>query len=184
LFARRIAELTVESTPVKLSGAPYRLSDTQPFLWRRMITPAAKTIFNVVPCYNPFEARFADYLDRCDDIERFAALAEWFTYFHVQYLSRNGALKLYYPDFVAVQVTAQSHVHWIIETKGREFDDTDAKAAHMRRWCEEVSRESVEVWRYLKVSQTTFEDFLRGGNLRSFQALLDWHNPQGWLLSA
>ena len=93
-------------------------------------------------------------------------------------------MKLYYPDFVAVQTTLAGFIYWIVETKGREFDDTDTKAAHMQRWCDEISRETGESWRYLKIPQTTFEDFLRGGNLRRFQALLDWHTPQGRLLSA
>ncbi len=178
LFAREIGRLTVEATPVKLQGEPYRLSDTPRFTWRRMALSAQKTIFNLVACYNPFEAEFATFLDSCDDIARFAALAEWFTQFHVQYLSGTGAVRLYYPDFVAVQKTSGETVHWIIETKGREFDDTDAKARHMTRWCEEVSRETGVTWRYLKVSQLLFQDFAARGATRSFQALLDWKNPQ------
>jgi type III restriction enzyme len=178
LFARAIGQLTVEATPVKLQGEPYRLSDTPRFTWRRMALPAQKTIFNLVACYNPFEAEFAAFLDTCDDIERFAVLAEWFTQFHVQYLSGTGAVRLYYPDFVTVQKAAAGPVHWIIETKGREFDDTDAKANHMTRWCEEVSRETGETWRYLKVPQPLFEDFSARGPTRSFQSLLDWKHPQ------
>jgi type III restriction enzyme len=178
LFARAIGQLTVEATPVKLHDEPYRLSDTPRFTWRRMALPAQKTIFNLVACYNPFEVEFAAFLDTCDDIERFAALAEWFTQFHVQYLSGTGAVRLYYPDFVTVQVTPSVPVHWIVETKGREFDDTDAKAKHMTRWCEEVSQKTGETWRYLKVSQTVFQDFVAKGPTRSFQALLDWRHPQ------
>jgi type III restriction enzyme len=178
LFARRIGALTVEATPVKLQGEPYRLSETPRFTWRRLALSAQKTIFNLVACYNPFEAEFASFLDSCDDIERFAALAEWFTRFHVQYLSGTGAVRLYYPDFVAVQIKQSGPIYWILETKGREFDDTDAKARHMTRWCEEVSRESGETWRYLKVPQTLFQDFVAKGSTRSFQALLDWKHPQ------
>jgi type III restriction enzyme len=96
----------------------------------------------------------------------------------VQYLSGTGAVRLYYPDFVTVQKAAAGPVHWIIETKGREFDDTDAKANHMTRWCEEVSRETGETWRYLKVPQPLFEDFSAKGPTRSFQSLLDWKHPQ------
>jgi hypothetical protein len=48
----------------------------------------------------------------------------------------------------------------------------------MTRWCEEVSRESGETWRYLKVPQTLFQDFVAKGSTRSFQALLDWKHPQ------
>jgi type III restriction enzyme len=178
LFARVIGQLTVEATPVKLQGEPYKLSDTPKFTWRRMAVTAQKTIFNVVACYNPFEAEFGLFLDRCDDIERFASLAEWFTQFHVQYLSGTGAVRLYYPDFVAVQSTKNGPVHWIIETKGREFDDTDAKARHMVRWCEEVCHGTGETWRYLKISQTAFQDFIGKGSTRSFQSLLEWKQPQ------
>lgn len=181
LFSRAIGQLTVEATPVKLQGDPYRLSETPKFTWRRMTIEASKTIFNVVACYNSFEAEFALFLDRCDDIERFSALAEWFTQFHVQYLSGTGAVRLYYPDFVAVQSTPAGLVHWITETKGREFDDTDAKAAHMARWCEEVSWETGETWRYLKIAQATFQDFIAKGSTRSYQSLLDWRHPQAGL---
>jgi len=182
LFAREIGRLTVEATPVKLQGEPYRLSDTRPFTWRRMALPASKTIFNLVACYNPCEAEFAAFLDSCDDIERFAALAEWFTEFHVQYLSGTGAIRLYYPDFVCVQLTDGGPVNWIIETKGREFDDTDAKTRHMERWCKEVGRETGESWRYLKVSQGVFQDFSAKGLTRSFDALIEWRDPQRKLL--
>jgi type III restriction enzyme len=147
-----------------------------------MALPASKTIFNLVACYNPFEAEFAAFLDSCDDIERFAALAEWFTEFHVQYLSGTGAIRLYYPDFVCVQLTDGGPVNWIIETKGREFDDTDAKTGHMERWCKEVGRETGESWRYLKVSQGVFQDFSAKGPTRSFDALIEWRDPQRKLL--
>jgi type III restriction enzyme len=181
LFSRMIGQLTIEATPVKLQGEPYKLSDTPKFLWRRMAVTAQKTIFNVVACYNPFEAEFGVSLDGCGDIECFSALAEWFTYFHVQYLSGTGTVRLYYPDFVAIQKTKVGMVNWIIETKGREFDDTDAKAVHMVRWCAEVSKETGETWRYVKVAQTFFEEFVAKGPTRSFQSLLDWKHPQGIL---
>lgn len=178
LFSRQIGVLTTEAQPVKLVGEPYLLSDTAKFLWRRMVVPANRTIFNRVACYNDFEARFAEFLDGCEDIDRFAALAEWFTEFHVQYLSKAGAIRLYYPDFVAVQTTKDGPVNWIIETKGREFEDTDTKAAHMHRWCEGVSRETAQQWRYIKVSQVLFDKFRQGSAARQFNALLEWEERQ------
>lgn len=179
LFSRHIGILTTEAQPVKLIGEPSRLSDTAKFLWRRMVVPANKTIFNRVACYNDFEARFAEFVDHCDDINRFAALAEWFTEFHVQYLSKTGAVRLYYPDFVAVQATKDGSVYWIIETKGREFEDTDAKAVHMHRWCEGVAQESGQKWQYLKVLQPVYEGFRRSSNVRQFSALVEWEKRQG-----
>lgn len=176
MFGRRIGSLTATPQPVRLTGKDYKLSDTESFLWRRMIIPANRTIFNAVACYNEFEARFASFLDNCDDIDRFAALAEWFTNFNVQYLSQTGSIRLYYPDFVAVQITDKGCVCWILETKGREFEDTTSKDEHMTRWCEEVSRETCSEWRYLKVQQAVFDNFVRGGDYRSFEALVNWNS--------
>jgi type III restriction enzyme len=178
LFSRHIGVLTAEAQPVKLAGEPCRLSNTAKFLWRRMAVTARKTLFNRVACYNDFEAGFAEFLDQCEDIERFAALAEWFTEFHVQYLSRTGAIRLYYPDFVVIQTTLQGSVNWIVETKGREFEDTDAKAIHMRRWCEEVGRETGQDWRYLKISQQVFDPFRSKRTSREFSQLLEWEQRQ------
>lgn len=178
LLGRKIGELTATTQPVKLQGATYKLSETPPFLWRRMVATCHKTIFNKVACYNHLEARFAEFLDSCADIDRFAALAEWFTSFHVQYLSKAGSIRLYYPDFIAVQGTADGPVFWILETKGREFEETDAKAAHMTRWCAEVSRETGQSWRYLKVLEHVFWEFRKGGTTRSFQALVEWRTDR------
>jgi len=183
LLGRKIGELTATSQPVKLQGAAYKLSETPPFLWRRMSVVCQKTIFNRVACYNQLETKFAEYLDSCDDIERFAALAEWFTSFHVQYLSKAGSIRLYYPDFIAVQQTDDGPVFWILETKGREFEETDAKAAHMTRWCAEVSKETGQTWRYLKVRQHIFWEYRKGGDTRRFQALVDWRALYGEALS-
>ena len=183
MFGRKIGDLTSTPQPVKLTGQDYLLSKTEPFMWRRMIAHANRTIFNVVPCYNDFEARFATFLDGCDDIDRFAALAEWFTGFHVQYLSQTGSIRFYYPDFVAVQTTPGGNVHWILETKGREFEETTSKDAHMARWCDEVSRETGEAWCYLKVWQTVFDDFTRRGNYRLFKALVRWNSGKQELFS-
>ena len=157
LFSRRIGELTTEQRSLEVVGAPYRLSETPEFTWRRHFTTAGKTIFNIVACYNNYEARFAEFLDRAEDVDRFAELAEWFTGFHVQYLKSSGAVGTYYPDFVVIQTVGEGHVNWIIETKGREDIEVAAKDAQMARWCREVSGVSGDLWRYLKVPQVIFD---------------------------
>lgn len=167
LFSRRIGELTTEHRSLEVVGSPYRLSETPEFTWRRHFTTADKTIFNVVACYNNYEARFAEFLDRTEDVDRFAELAEWFTGFHVQYLKSSGAVGTYYPDFVVVQTTDEEPVNWIIETKGREDEEVAAKDAQMARWCQEVSAVAGEHWRYLKVPQHLFD----GGRFSTLAAL-------------
>lgn len=178
LFSREIGKLTTEAKPVKLEGQPIHLSDSEKFIWRRMVTDGRKTVFNKVAVYNEFEARFARFLEDCSDVLRFAALAEWFTHFHVQYLSSTGAVRLYYPDFVAIQKAGKQEVGWIIETKGREFEETDEKAKHMDRWCKEVSATTGRSWHYLKVPQVVFDGFARGSSTRTLEALLNWEKRQ------
>lgn len=171
LFSRKIGELTAEKRAVKIAGQPYRLSETVEFSWRRHSADAQKTIFNVVACYNNFEADFARFLDRAKDVGRFAKLCEWFTGFHVQYLKSSGALGTYYPDFVVVQTAEAGGVNWIVETKGQEDVEVAAKDAQMTRWCQEISAEAGTEWRYLKVPYRAFYD-KRAASFRELATVL------------
>lgn len=168
-LARKIGELTAEKREIEFEQARFRLSETQPFVWRRRHLQCAHTIFNYVATYNDFESDFAEFLDDCPDIPRFAALAESFTRFRVDYLSPSGAIKFYYPDFVAVQKCEDgSLVHWIIETKGRKYESLLHKEASIREWCKKVSAQVDEDWRYIRVDQIAFE----GQKYKSFAHLL------------
>jgi type III restriction enzyme len=168
LFSRRIGELTAEKRNVKVVGDPWMLSKTQEFSWRRHFTVADNTIFNVVACYNNFEADFAQFIDKAPDVVRFAKLCEHFTGFHVQYLKSSGALGTYYPDFVLVQKKGEKLHHWIIETKGQEDVEVAAKDEQMKRWCSEVTVETGLPWSYAKVPYHLFH----GKHFGSFDQLL------------
>jgi hypothetical protein len=84
---------------------------------------------------------------------RFAALAEHFTGFWVDYLKPSGAIGRYFPDWVAVQQTPEGDVNWIVETKARVWDGTEQKDAAIRYWCTQVTDLSGEPWRYMRVDQ-------------------------------
>ncbi len=174
MFSRAIGDLTAKPQPVKLQGDRFSLYNTEPFMWRRMTVDADHTVFNTVACFNALEASFAAFLDKAADIERFSALSEWYTRFCIQYLDEEGGIRLYYPDFVAIQKTKEGLVRWILETKGREFANTDAKAQHMVRWCQDVKRETGENWRYLKVRQADFTAFSKETNGGTLKKFLDW----------
>jgi type III restriction enzyme len=157
-LARKIGEVTAETQPIKIQASPLRMSDTENFLWRRQHEPMAKTIFNEVATFNNFERDFAKFLaDKCNDVDRFAALAETFTKFRVEYLKPNGAIGLYYPDWVVVQSAMDSEVNWIIETKGRVWEGTEQKDAAIAHWCEQVSLASGESWNYMRVDQIAWK---------------------------
>ncbi len=153
LLAREIGNASVESKIEILKLESFKLSKIRFFTWKRKHLKCKKTVFNSVAVYNNFEADFAKFLDECPDIEKFAALADKFS---IDYLSSRGAIRLYYPDFIAVQKSNKKRIFWIIETKGREYEDTDRKDEGIQRWCEDMTRQTKTEWKYLRVNQSTF----------------------------
>jgi len=156
-LSRQIGELSVSERSIEFEDASFHLSKTSPFTWRRQHIPCQHTIFNECAVYNSLEARFAQFLDQAADVLRFSALAESYTRFRVDYLSAKGAIRFYYPDLVAVQQTPSGLVSWILETKGQENENVTHKDASMDRWCELISNQTGQTWRYLKVPQARFD---------------------------
>ena len=153
-----IGKVTSKKREIEFEEPQFKLSGTKPFVWRRRHLQCNHTIFNYVATFNDYESDFARFLDECPDILRFAALAEHFTRFRVDYLSVSGAIKFYYPDFVAVQKDENGKlVKWIIETKGRKHENLPNKEASIRDWCRKISVQRNETWKYLRVDQSDFE---------------------------
>ena len=162
-MARKIASLAIERRAVEFENEDSRLSLTKPFSWRRNLPPmeAEKTIFNFVATYNDFERSFAAFLDRADDVVRFAALGTTEqgtsgTVFRIDYLKPSGAIGFYYPDWVVVQKAEGSEVNWIVETKGRVWEGTAEKDAAARDWCKRVSEATGKPWKYTRINQAEF----------------------------
>jgi type III restriction enzyme len=166
ILARVTGEISIETKTEVVKLDSFKLSSIPPFTWRRKHLRCKKTVFNFVAVYNDFEAKFARFLDEADDIERFSALADKFS---IDYLSSRGAIRLYYPDFIAVQKIGKKKVFWIIETKGREYEDTDRKDDAIKRWCEDITKQTGQEWKYLKVMQADFE---ASRNLKNFAGLV------------
>lgn len=171
-LASQIGTLTVERRHIEFENLDHHLSDTQAFSWRRDLPPleARKTIFNFVATYNPFERKFAEFIDQAEDVLRFAALGTTEqggsgTAFRVNYLKPSGAIGFYHPDWVVVQDTEAGELNWIIETKGRVWEGTEQKDAAMRDWCRKVSTATDTPWKYIRVNQNQFRPEL--GTLRS-----------------
>lgn len=172
-LARKVGELTAEKRAIQFQDASFKLSDTKPFTWRRKHVVCNHTIFNYVASYNDFETSFAELLDRCPDIPRFAALGTTeqsaATQFRVDFLKPSGAIGFYHPDWVAVQkLPTGQFINWIIETKGRKWEDTTYKDAAIVDWCQKVSAQVGTDWRYVRVDQAVFGT----GKFGSFEELL------------
>ncbi|MBW1698979.1 MAG: DEAD/DEAH box helicase family protein [Deltaproteobacteria bacterium] len=161
-LAKKIGVLTAEIRQIEFESNDLKLSKTTPFTWRRNLPLLScdKTIFNLVATYNDFEKQFAKFLEKASDILRFASLGttgqESGTTFRVDYLKPSGATGFYYPDWIAVQETDNGEVNWIIETKGRVWEDTKAKDRAINVWCKGVTEQTEKLWRYLRVNQTEF----------------------------
>lgn len=168
-LAERVGTATVERKPVSFTRKELKLSGTKEFTWRRNLPllTAGKTIFNMVATYNEFEKDFARFLDIVSDVKRFAALGtteqESGSVFRVDYLKSSGAIGFYHPDWVLVQSADYGNdgnggeVGWIVETKGRVWEDTETKDKAITRWCEEVSAQTDSTWKYVRINQTLFE---------------------------
>lgn len=48
-------------------------------------------------------------------------------------------------------------VHWIIETKGRVWEGTEAKDAAIRDWCQRITEQTGQEWVYARVNQSAFQ---------------------------
>ena len=173
-LASELARLSVERRPVEFHSQHHRLSETKPFKWRRdlPLLRAKKTVFNLVATYNGFERTFAQFLDRAEDVTRFAALATTeqgasAAEFCIDYLKASGAIGFYYPDWVMVQEHNGAEIHWIVETKGRAWEGTEEKDAAAETWCRRVTEATGQEWRYTRVNQTEFT-----GKERTFRAFL------------
>jgi type III restriction enzyme len=169
-LSKVVGNATVMKNEIKLQSSMIVLSKTKEFTWRRKNIKCDRTVFNLVAVFNDFEANFAAFLDKSKEIIKFAALAETFTGFKIDYFSSKGAIRFYYPDFVAVERTDKGETNWIIETKGREYEDTDRKDAAMKKWCEDISKETGQNWMYLKVPQFDFEAY----PYKSFRVLVEY----------
>lgn len=177
-LARIIAQLTTESRDIEFEKVDFCLSETKPFTWRRNLPPLTvnKTVFNYVATYNDFERQFAEFLDKAEDILRFAALGSTEqgtsgSQFRIDYLKPSGAIGFYYPDWIAVQSHCETELNWIIETKGRVWEGTDEKDRAAREWCKQVNNFTNKDWKFIRINQSdftlghrTFQEFMNAVN--------------------
>ena len=74
--------------------------------------------------------------------------------FKLDYVRADGDLSNYIPDFIVRD--SQGRI-WIIETKGRVWEDTAVKDTAMRDWCARISQQTGQRWEYARVNQADFE---------------------------
>jgi type III restriction enzyme len=151
-FTEVLKRIAVSELEPQLLHPGRALTETPPFPWSRATLAAVKCIFNLVPCDNEFEKEFARFLERAEDVQRFAKLPEQFG-FAIEYTDGAGNLRYYEPDFVAL---VDDGTHHIVETKGLEDVNVANKDRAARLWCENATKLTGKPWEYLKVLQAEF----------------------------
>jgi len=151
-FVEVLRKIAVSELEPQLLHAGRALSETSPFPWSRPTLAAGKCVFNLVPCDNEFEKEFARFLERAEDVLRFAKLPDQFG-FSIDYTDGKANLRYYEPDFVAL---TKDGTHYILETKGLEDVNVVNKDRAAILWCENTTRLTAKPWEYLKVLQTEF----------------------------
>ena len=143
--------------------------------------PARKSEVNYAHCDSGWEREVAATLDILPEITRWARNHRlgW----NIPYVS-DGALKRYYPDFVAVsKLPDGKELHLVIEVKGRlhEFD------ADKRRWTEsywipsvnervECGEASGRVWAYLNIGEKEY--IAENGVEKAIKSSVEFHTAE------
>jgi type III restriction enzyme len=173
-FREAIRALSITEREPTIEESALRVSETPPFPWSRETVPGERTVFNLTPVDSSLEARFARFLDRATDVTAWAKLT-MNSRFALEYISRAGALRYYYPDFV-MRLDDDSCL--IVETKGQEDLDVALKDRRARRWCQDATRLSGRDWTYEKVPQKLFDSF-DGDTLEGLRRFLDASGASG-----
>jgi type III restriction enzyme len=176
-FQNAIRALSIRERAATITEHAFRISQTPAFPWSRKTVDAAKTVFNLTPVDNSLEARFAQFLDRAPDVTAFAKLT-LNSRFALEYISSTGALRYYYPDFVARLI---DDTFLILETKGLEDVEVTLKDRRARRWCSDATRLSGREWAYAKVPQNLFDAY-SGGTMEGLRRMLATGGSQEGLL--
>ena len=158
LLAKEIGKATVVKKKVKVKGKTTKLSDTPKYTWRRGHIKCKKTVFNFVATYNPFEKEFAEFLDNADDVEAFAALAD---IFRIDYLSGTGAIRYYFPDFIACKKSERKKPIGFLKPKVSKYPDLNKNKA-IERWCKAVTKQTEVEWKYLMIKQLHYNRVKKG----------------------
>ena len=153
-FVEALRKLVISELEPQLLHAGRPLSETPPFPWSRATLAADKSIFNLVPCDNEYEKEFALFLQKANDVQRFAKLPEQFG-FAIEYTDSVGNLRYYEPDFV---VLTSDGTHYIVETKGLEDTNVVNKDRAAKLWCENTTKLTGHPWAYLKILQTDVQE--------------------------
>jgi type III restriction enzyme len=153
-FIGALRKIAIEEQEPELLEEPRLLSGLAPIPWSRGFVEATKSVLNINPCANEFEKSFCRFLDAAPDVKALCKIPDEFS-FSIEYTDGNMNLRHYYPDFVAID---SNGTHWLMETKGAETLEVQFKDAAAKLWCENATRLTGVLWKYLKISQKAMKE--------------------------
>jgi len=131
------------------------------FQWTGIVAEGKKCHTNKVPCHTDIEKRFADFLDRAEDVLRYVKNERFG--FSVTYYENNRP-RQFYPDFiVVVRQKDGPEVFWLAETKGEMRPNVKLKNEAADLWCQKMSATRYGQWHYLFAQQVGLEAALACG---------------------
>jgi type III restriction enzyme len=152
--------------PIEIQSFHYkRFSEVIPFIWTKLTLPADKCIFNVCPCDNNLEIKFASFLEKASDVVKFTK-NEGIGFF-IEYIDYEGFLRNYKPDFIVV---LDDKTHCLVETKGLEDLNVVLKDQRAKEWCKDTTRLTGINWKFYRLNQVFFERNI--GKASSFKDLI------------
>lgn len=163
VFSDAINKLTLVGQSVESGGGYIKASDANGFEWSGETYDGEKQIFNLVACDRNYEVRFAQFLDRAEDVMAYTKNNRY-VHFQVEYLSFKGGMRYYYPDFI---VRAKGGM-FVVETKGLQDVEVARKDERMEQWCKDASQITGQQWQYLKVLEDDFNRY----QFRDFESVI------------
>ena len=165
-FKQAINQLTVQDKGDAVIKDKIKLSQTRPFIVKHQdyLRPE-KSVFNRIIGDSGFELKFAEFIERCDDVAAYAKnyLA---VNFKLDYVNAAGDISNYYPDFL-VKLADGKVV--IVETKGLQDLGVPHKMARLKQWCEDVNKAQNDIeYDFVFVDEAGLKNY----RPRSFDSLI------------
>ena len=154
VFSKAINKLTLVEQSVEGAGEYLKASQANSFEWSGETHDGEKQVFNLVAGESNYECRFAEFLDRVDDVIAYVKNNRY-VHFQVEYLSQKGGMRYYYPDFIVRTANGM----FVVETKGLEDLEVARKDERMKQWCRDASKITGKPWQYLKVLEGDFKRY-------------------------
>jgi type III restriction enzyme len=158
-FKRAINSLTVRDKGDAEIRDTIKLRETRPFVAKEQgYVVARKSVFNRIIGDSSLELKFASFLEGCKEGDLISYAKNYFAVgFKLDYVTADGSLSNYYPDFI-VKVSEAEIV--IVETKGMEDVDVAPKMERLRQWCADVNRVQSQVkFDFVYVDEEGFEKY-------------------------